>query len=82
MQHERRQTEGVIAVEMREEDRLDRPSVDPYAAHVREQRRASVQEQAAIDHDSPVVPVQRERRAGAEERELYAMVTDWFRYTS
>jgi len=37
---------------------------------VGQQRRASIEEQAAIDHDSSVVAVQRERGAGAEEREL------------
>jgi hypothetical protein len=69
-------------VEVREEDGLDRSGIDADAPHVGEQRRAAIQEQAAIDHDCPVVPVQRERRAGTEEGELYAMVTDWFRYTS
>jgi hypothetical protein len=47
-----------------------------------EQGRATIEEQTAIDHDGSVVAVQRERRTGAEERELQAMVTDWFRYTS
>jgi len=37
---------------------------------VRKQRRAAVQEQAAVDDDGSVVPVERERRAGTEEREL------------
>jgi hypothetical protein len=82
VQHEGRQSEGVVAVEVREEDSLDRARVNADAPHVREQGRAAIKEQAAIDHDCPVVPVQRERRAGTEERELYAMVTDWFRYTS
>jgi len=35
-----------------------------------------------VHHDGSVVPIQRERGAGTEEREPYAMVTDWFRYTS
>jgi hypothetical protein len=46
---------------------------------VRKERRAAVEKQAAIDHDGSVVPIKRERRPGTEERELYAMVTDWFR---
>jgi hypothetical protein len=55
---------------MREEHSLDRARVYADAAHVREQRRAAIEEQAAIDHDGSVVAVQRERRAGTEEREL------------
>jgi hypothetical protein len=70
MQDERRQAERVIAVEMREEHGLDRARLNPDATQVREQGRTSIEEQAAIDHNGPVVPVQRERRAGTEEREL------------
>jgi hypothetical protein len=70
MQDERRQAERVIAVEMREEHGLDRARVNPDATHVREQWRTSIEEQAAIDHNGTVVAVQRERRAGTEEREL------------
>jgi hypothetical protein len=49
---------------------------------VREQGRAAIQQQAAVHHHGPVVAIQREGRTGAEERELQAMVTAWFRYTS
>jgi hypothetical protein len=47
--------------------------------HVRQEGRTAVQQHAAIDHDGPVVAVQRVRGAATEERELYAMVTAWFR---
>src|SRR2546427_452888 len=82
MQHEGRQAESVVAVKMGDEDDLDVAWVDSKTMHVRQERRAAVQEHAAIDHHGPVVAVQRERRAAAEERELYAMVTAGLRYTS
>jgi hypothetical protein len=49
---------------------------------VRKQRRAAIQQQPPIDDDGPVVAVQRKRRTAPEERELYATVTAWLRYTS
>ena len=82
MEHERRQAERVVAVEVSQEDDLDVARVDAQAVHMGKQRRAAVQEHAAVDDDGPVVAVQRESRAATEERELYAMVTAWFRYTS
>jgi hypothetical protein len=75
MQDERRQTECVVAVEVGHEDDLYVPRVDTQAVHVREQRRAAVQQHAPVDDHRPVVAVERERRTAAEERELYAMVT-------
>jgi hypothetical protein len=37
---------------------------------MRKQGRASIEQHAAIDHHGSVVPIERERRAGTEEREL------------
>jgi len=34
------------------------------------QRGAAVEEEAAVDYNGSVVPIQRKRRAGTEEREL------------
>src|SRR5439155_11998860 len=82
MQDERRQAQRVVAVEVREKNGLDAAWIDPEPVHVGQQRRAAVQQHAAVDNHSPVVAVQRERRAAAEERELYAMVTAGLRYTS
>src|SRR5439155_12128411 len=82
MQDEGRQAESVVAVKMGDEDDLDVAWVDSETMHVRQEQGAAVQEHAAIDHHGPVVAVQRERRAAAEERELYAMVTAGLRYTS
>ena len=75
MQHEGRQAEGVIAVEVRQKDGLDGARINPEPVHVRKQRGAAVQQHAAVDHHGPVVAVERKRRAAPEERELYAMVT-------
>src|SRR5690348_7997064 len=82
VEHERRQAEGVVTVEVGQEDDLDAARVDPEPVHVRQQRRSSIQEHTSIHHHGPVVAVERERRAAAEERELYAMVTAGLRYTS
>jgi hypothetical protein len=49
---------------------------------VRKERCATVEEQAAVDDDRAVIPIQREGCTRTEERELQAMVTDSFRYTS
>ena len=43
---------------------------------------AAIQQHAAVHDDGSVVAVQRKRGAATEERELYAMVTAGFRYTS
>ena len=69
-------------MEMREKDRLDGARVDAEPVHVGEQRRAAIEQHPAVDHHGPVVAVKRKRRAAAEERELYAMVTAGLRYTS
>src|SRR5207302_8138528 len=82
VQNKRRQAERVVAVKMRYEDDLYVAGVNSKTMHVRQERRAAVQEHAAVDHHGPVVAVQRECRAAAEERELYAMVTAGLRYTS
>jgi len=82
VQHERGQPERVVAMEVGEKDSVDVTRVDADPIHVRKQRSTAVEQQPAIDHHRAVVPVERKRCAGAEERELYAMVTDGFRYTS
>jgi hypothetical protein len=46
---------------------------------VGEQRRAAVEQQAIVDDDGPVVPLERKGRACSEERELQAMVTSFIR---
>jgi hypothetical protein len=67
---------------MCEEDRVDVARIDTDPAHVRQQRRSAIEEQAAIHHHGPVVTIRRKGGACAEERDLYAMVTDGLRYTS
>jgi hypothetical protein len=58
MQHKRRQAKSVVSVEMREEYDLDVSGVDSKSMHVREERRAAVQQYASVDHDGPVVAVE------------------------
>ena len=72
----------MVAVIVRDEHGFDRARVDPDPAHVREQGRATIKQEATIHHDCPVVSNRREGRPGPEERQLQAMVTDWLRYTS
>jgi len=43
--------------------------------HVRQQRRAGIEQEPTVDDDRPVVPLQRERCAGAEKGEPQAIVT-------
>jgi hypothetical protein len=49
---------------------------------VRQQRCSAIEEDAAVHHHCTVVTSRRKCGAGTEEGELYAMVTDGFRYTS
>ena len=79
MQHERRQAQRVVAVKVRDENDGDIARVDSDAVHMRKQGRAAIEQHAAVDDDGPVVAVQRIGRPAAEEGELYAMVTAWFR---
>ncbi|GAC1687444.1 MAG: hypothetical protein PVS2B1_08250 [Candidatus Dormibacteraceae bacterium] len=81
MQDEWRQAQRVVAVEVRQEDRVDLARVDANLAHVRKQRGSAIEQQAPVHHHSPVVASRRKRSAGSEEGELYAMVTDALRYT-
>jgi hypothetical protein len=67
---------------MREEHDLDRARIDAHAIHVRKQRRTPIQQETTVHHHGPVVAIRRKRRTGTEERELQAMVTAGFRYTS
>jgi hypothetical protein len=66
-------------MEVGEEHDLDVARIDAESMHVRQERRATVQEHAAVHHHGPVVAVERERGAATKERELYAMVTAGFR---
>src|SRR5438874_181130 len=82
VEHEGRQSQRVVAVEVGEEDDRDVTWVHPEAMHVGQKRSAAVQQDAPVQDDRPVVAVQRESRTAPEEGELYATVTAWFRYTS
>jgi hypothetical protein len=50
----------VIAVEVGQEDCIDRARLNTAAMHVREQRRPAIEEQAPVDDHCPVVPLRRE----------------------
>jgi hypothetical protein len=70
MKHKRRQAQRVITMKVREEDGVDGARVHAHAPHMRQERRAAVQEQAAVDHHRPVVTVRGKRGPGAEEGQL------------
>ena len=71
--------EGVVAVEVGEEDDVDRARVDAEPVKVRQQRRATVEQDVPVDDDPGVVPLERERRPRSQEGELQAIVTPGFR---
>src|SRR4051794_25160883 len=82
MKDKRWQAEGVVAVEMGQEDNLYVARLHAEPSHVRQQRRAAVEQHLAVDRYSAVVSLRREGRPRAEEGNLQATVTALFRYTS
>ena len=70
MKHERRQAQRVVPMKVSEEDGVDGARVDAHAPHVRQERRAPVEQKAAIDHHRPVVTVGGKCRPRAEEGQL------------
>lgn len=73
------QAQGVVAVEMGQEDDVDRPRIDAEPVQVRQQRRAAVEQEVPVDDDPGVVAFERERRSRSQEGEPQAMVTPGFR---
>jgi hypothetical protein len=72
----------VVAVEVRQEDDVDRAGIHTDTLHVRQQRRSTIEQEPSIHHHRAVVPVGGESRSCPEEGQLQAMVTVGFRYTS
>jgi hypothetical protein len=70
MKNERRQSQYVVAVKVRQEHGFDAAGVDAQAMQMGQQRRAAIKQQAAIDDHCAVVPVERERGPATEEGEL------------
>jgi hypothetical protein len=75
VEDERRQSERVVAVKVRQEDDVDVNRLDAEAMHVRQQRRAGVEQHATIDDDGAVVTLRGECRPRAEKCEFQATVT-------
>lgn len=74
-----RQAEGVVAVEVGEEDDVDRPRVDTEPMQVRQQWRAAIEQEVPVDNDPGVVTLERERRSRSQEGEPQAIVTPGLR---
>jgi len=73
------QAQGVVSVEVGEEDDVDRARVDAEPVQVRQQRRAAIEQDVPIDDDPGVVTLERERRSRSQEGELQAIVTPGLR---
>ena len=71
--------EGVVAVEVGQEDDVDRARVDPEPVQVRQQRSAGVEQEVPVDDDPGVVTLERERRSRSQEGEPQAIVTPGLR---
>jgi hypothetical protein len=69
----------VVAVEVGEEDDVDRARIEAQSLEMRQQGRAPVEQDVPVDDDPGVVPLERERRPRSKEGELQAMVTPGFR---
>jgi hypothetical protein len=73
------QAEGVVAVEVRQEDDVDRTGVDAEAVQMGQQGSAAVEQDVPVDDDPGVVPLEGERRSRAQEGEPQAIVTPGLR---
>jgi hypothetical protein len=71
--------EGVVAVEVGQEDDVDRTGIDAEAVQVRQQWSAAVEQQVPIDEDPGVVSLEGERRSRSQEGEPQAIVTPGLR---
>jgi hypothetical protein len=69
----------VVAVEMGEEDNVDRAWVDAELVQVGKQGSAAIEQNVPVDDDPGVVPLQGEGRPGTQEGDLQAIVTPVFR---
>jgi hypothetical protein len=70
MKHERRQAQRVVAMEVSQENCVDRARIHPDALHVRKQGRAAIEKETSIDHHRAVVAIGGERRSCTEEGQL------------
>jgi hypothetical protein len=73
------QAQGVVAVEVGQENDVDRSRVDAEPMQVRQQRRAAIEQEMPVDNDPGVVTLERERRSRSQEGEPQAIVTPGFR---
>ena len=79
MQDITRQAHRVVAVEVSEEDDIDRPGVDAELMQVGQQGRAGIEQDVPVDNDPGVVTFGRERRSRSQEGDPQAIVTPGFR---
>ena len=73
------QAERVVAVEMGQEDDVDRPRVDAEPVKVWQQRRATIEQDVPVNDDPGVETLERESRPRSQEGEPQAIVTPGFR---
>jgi hypothetical protein len=69
----------VVAVEVGQEDDVDRARVDAEPLQVRQQWRAAIEQEVPVDDDPGVVTLERERRSRSQEGEPQAIVTPGLR---
>ena len=55
VEHEGREPQQVVAVEVRQKEELDRAGVDAQPVHVRQQWRAAIEQDPAVHHHGAVV---------------------------
>jgi hypothetical protein len=67
MEDKGRQAQCVVAMEVGQENSLDGAGIHAAAVHMRQQRRAAIQEQAPVDDHRPVVSLRGECRAGPQK---------------
>jgi hypothetical protein len=69
----------VVAVEVRQEDDVDRPGVDAEPVQMGQYRGARIEQDVPVDEDPGVVTLERERRSRSQEGEPQAIVTPGLR---
>src|SRR5205823_14914589 len=82
VQHERRQAECVIAVEVGEEHDIDARRLHAPPMHVRQEWCARVEQHPSVDNDCAVISLGGEGGPRAKKGKFQATVTAGLRYTS
>src|SRR5438067_2481721 len=82
VQHERRQAECVIAVEVGEEHDIDARRLHAHPMHVRQEWCARVEQHPSVDNDCAVISLGGEGGPRAKKGKFQATVTAGLRYTS